>query len=256
MNALYYIMEADGSQAGPYTHAQVVASLQQGGLRRESLIRRADLAEFFAIDSYPEFTQVAVTPVRAPVPVARAPVPRAAVAAAKPKAVATVKPPMTAGTKLFVWGMVLLWVVLIGWGVSAGWKKWQEGSEDEKRAEAEKWKKENLPAFTVTRLTKKFGKGWPDGSVEIVVEGEVEEKEAKRHPVYGRAERSEVWVRLAFSTELTGEIGSVQIEPQWVRVKDGKGSFLTIHIAQGDVIEQLARIWDRVKVEGRIKYEK
>jgi hypothetical protein len=77
MKALYYTMAADGSQAGPFSHEQMVLALQQGKIRRESLVRRADLAEFFAMESYPEFTQA--VPVRA--------VPRVAAAGVRPKSV-------------------------------------------------------------------------------------------------------------------------------------------------------------------------
>ena len=252
MNAFYYTMSADGSEAGPFSHAQMVTALHQGVIRRESLVRRADLAEFFAVDSYPEFTQVATAPVRA--------VPRVAVAvaaaAARPKAVAAAKPAMEGGTKAFIWAMVLLWGGLFVWGSVWAWGKWQQSSEEKARAVAEKWRMDNLPEFRAVNLKKRVEKILTDRSVEIAVDGEMEETESKRHPEFGRAERSEVWVRLAFSTDLQGEIGLVNFEPQWVRVRDGKGSFTTYQVVEGEPALRLVTLWDKLKVEGRIKYEK
>ncbi len=248
MNAFYYTMSADGSEAGPFSHAQMVMALHQGVIQRESLVRRADLAECFAVDSYPEFTQVANAPGHG--------APRVAAGAARPKAVAAAKVPMEGGTKLFIWAMVLLWGGLIAWGGAWAWGKWQEGSEEKARAVAEKWRMDNLPEFRAVNLKKRLEKILTERAVEIAVDGEVEEKESKRHPEYGRAERSEVWVRLAFSTDLQGEVGLVNFEPQWVRVRDGKGSFTTHQVVEGESALRLVTLWDKLKVEGRIKYEK
>lgn len=247
MNALYYTLAADGSQAGPFSHAQMVAAFQKGEVRRESLVRRADLAEFFAMNSYPEFTQVVAARVQA--------VPRGAVAG-RPKAMAPAKTNLTGGTKAFVWAMVLFFGALLAWGGVWAWGEWRESSAGKQRAEAEKWKSENLPEFRVVNLRKRVEKLFRDGGAEIAVDGEVEEKGAMRHPVFGRAERSELYVRLAFATEFQGEINLVQFEPQWVRVREGKGSFTLNKTVEPGAMLRLLPMWEKIKVEGRIKYEK
>ena len=136
------MLAADGSQTGPHTFAQVVQALNQGTLRRESLVRRADLAEFFAVDSYPEFSHIGAAQSMA--------APRVV----KPKAAAVAKP-IDGGTKAFVWGMVLVWVVLIGLGAKWAFGMWQESSAEKARVEAEKWKSSNLPEHRIVSMKKR-----------------------------------------------------------------------------------------------------
>ena len=163
---------------------------------------------------------------------------------------------MTGGMKAFVWGFVALWVVLLGWGAKWAFGKWQESSAESARAEAEKWKGENLPMFRVVSMKKRVDRVFTNGEVEIALEGEVEERDSKRHPVYGRAERSEVWVRPLFTTELRGDIGLVPFEPQWVRVREGKGFFTLHKVVEPEVALKLLALWEKITVEGKIQYEK
>jgi hypothetical protein len=243
MNASYFIMQPDGSQSGPMPHAQVVAYLQQGLLRRESLVRRADLAEFFAVDSYPEFAAAAE------------PQPRPSVIARGAKAGAVKPAASRREGRLLIWCIVIVWAALLAWGGKVGWEKWQESRVEKARMAAEKWKKENLPEYKVTRVEKGFEFLDQTGG-KIYVEGTVEEKETKRHPEYGRAERPEVYVRAMLLNESGQRMGSVIFDPGVTLIREGKGGFTIRKAVSPEVALELLTNWKTIQVEALVSYEK
>lgn len=252
MTATYYILQPDGTQTGPVPQAQVMAYYRSGMLRRESLVRRADLAEFFAVESYPEFAQllVAATPVAAtPIAVPRGP----ASSVARPRAGQT-KPP--AEGRLMLWIMLLILLAILGWGAKAGWDKWQESAAEQKEAAAAKWRSENPPDYQVTNLRWHFNEFGSERGRRIMVEGDVVEKEPKIHPEYGRASRAEVYVRLALRTDLTGEIHTVNFKQETVVIRNGKGDLTVEKEIPWEQIADFIPILKDIKVTAQVRYEK
>jgi|GEM_PF-5834552 len=247
MTATYYILQPDGTQMGPVPQAQVLAYLRTGALRRENLLRRADLGEFFAVESYPEFAQVTTT--AAPVAVPRGP----ASSVVRPRA-ATAKPP--AEGRLMLWIMLLILLAILGWGAKAGWDKWQESSAEQKEAAAAKWRSENPPDYQVVNLRWHFNEFLSERGKGLVVEGDVVEKEPKIHPEYGRASRSEVYVRLALRTDLLGEIHTVTMKQETVPIRNGKGDLTAEREIPWEQIKDLIPILKDIKVTAQVRYEK
>jgi hypothetical protein len=252
MNAMYFILQADGSHAGPVPQSQVVVYLHQGVLRPESLVRRADLAEFFAVESYPEFTQVVSTPVAVPPPR-----PSAVARFGKPPApkLATPKPAPPTGGRTLIWCMIVVWVILLGWGAKAGWDYWQENSAKKQQAEAKAWIDANPPEYQVTKTTMDRGKG-QGAEYGLIIHVLVEEKAPKIHPVHGRAERSEVYARLRLVLEGRGPVDWVLFDLEPVRIRDGKGDLTVIKSVSEEAFLKMLAMWKELRIEAEIQNTK
>jgi hypothetical protein len=256
MTATYFILQPDGTEAGPVPQTQILEYLQLGQLGRQSLVRRADLAEFFALGTYPEF---------APTPV---PVPRAS-AIQRPSGIRRPAPSSVTrqhhrmgpsetpiegqGT---MWTVLVLLVVALGWGAKVGWDNWQVSAAAKQQAAAEQWRSENLPTYEVASVESKLTEFASDTERELLISGEVQEKERRVHPEYGRAERQEVFVRLALRMDPLGEIPSVRFPVERVKIRDGKGSITVTKYIPMNVAATMLADPGRIKVDARIQYEK
>lgn len=155
-----------------------------------------------------------------------------------------------------LWTVLVVFSVVLVWCAKVGWDRWQESAASSQVAQAARWRSENLPSYEVAEVQSKLTETVSDTERELIITGEVREKEKKEHPEYGRAERQEVYVRLALKMESLGEIPSVRFPLEKVLVRDGKGS---IHVTKNIPLNVAATMIadpGKIKVDARIQYEK